>query len=88
MSILFGLGMMVTKNDFLGVDEIEILETETQRVESRHADLVIKAWQGERIYILHIEIQNDNQCMQMLMVVGLLEKYGKISSKDYKKLDI
>jgi len=51
------------------LDEAEILETEYQRVEERRADLVIKARQGQRIFILHIEIQNDNQAIMPLRMM-------------------
>ena len=43
------------------LDKAELLETETQRIEDRQADLVVKASQGNKDFILHIEIQNDNQ---------------------------
>ncbi len=47
----------------LGLDiiELEILETEQQRVEERRADLVAKVKAPDGDYILHIETQNDNQ---------------------------
>ncbi len=43
------------------LDSAEILETEKQRVEERRADLVVKATQKNNEFILHIEVQNDNQ---------------------------
>ena len=45
----------------LPLDEVELLDTEKQRVEDRHADLVarVKDTAGQT-YILHIEIQNHN----------------------------
>ncbi len=43
------------------LDSAEILETEKQRVEERRADLVVKATQKQNEFILHIEVQNDNQ---------------------------
>ena len=45
----------------LDITEIEIIETEQQRVEDRRADLVAKVQEDGNHYILHIEIQNDNQ---------------------------
>lgn len=45
----------------LDVDEVEIVENENQRVEDRRADLVVKVKAREGEYLLHIEIQNDNQ---------------------------
>ena len=53
----------------LNLDEAEILETEFQRVEKRHADLVISAREGQRDFILHIEIQNDNQSIMPLRMM-------------------
>ena len=43
----------------LPISEVELLDTEKQRVEDRHADLVarVKDTAGQT-YILHIEIQN------------------------------
>jgi hypothetical protein len=40
--------------------DIEVLETETQRIEHRRADLVVLAREDGREFLLHIEIQNDN----------------------------
>lgn len=37
------------------------METEKQRVEQRRADLVVKVRGAEGPFLLHIEIQNDNQ---------------------------
>jgi len=53
----------------LDLDQAEIIETEYQRVEKRHADLVVQAKQGERKFILHIEIQNDNQAIMPLRMM-------------------
>lgn len=44
----------------LKVDRAEIVETEYQRIEDRRADLVAHMWGEEGDFILHIEIQNDN----------------------------
>ena len=45
----------------LELAEVELLETSRQRVKQRHADLVAKVIETNgQHYILHIEIQNDN----------------------------
>lgn len=44
----------------LKVDRAEIIETEYQRIEDRRADLVARMGGEEGDFILHIEIQNDN----------------------------
>jgi hypothetical protein len=44
----------------LKVDRAEIIETEYQRIEDRRADLVAHMWGEEGDFILHVEIQNDN----------------------------
>ena len=41
----------------LKVDGAEIIETEYQRVEDRRADLVVRMWNADGEFILHIEIQ-------------------------------
>jgi len=43
-------------------EPIELLETEQQRIETRHADLVarVQDQQTQQSFILHIEIQNSN----------------------------
>ncbi|MDT8407363.1 MAG: hypothetical protein RQ715_08940 [Methylococcales bacterium] len=45
----------------LDVDSAEIIDTEYQRVEDRRADLVARMRGRNGAFILHIEIQNDNQ---------------------------
>lgn len=45
----------------LDIHEFDLIETEIQRVEERRADFVAKVKNQEGGYILHIEIQNDNQ---------------------------
>jgi len=69
----------------LDLDEAEILETEYQRVEKRHADLVINARQGKRQFILHIEIQNDNQA---IMPLRMMRYYTDIALSYPKIKDI
>jgi hypothetical protein len=44
----------------LKVDRAEIIETEFQTIEDRRADLVAHMWGEDGEFILHIEIQNDN----------------------------
>ncbi|HED35967.1 MAG TPA: hypothetical protein ENJ08_17360 [Gammaproteobacteria bacterium] len=58
------------------LDKAELLETEKQRIENRQADLVVKARQGELDFILHIEIQNDNQ---RIMPVRMLRYFTDIT---------
>jgi len=69
----------------LNLDEAEILETEFQRVEKRHADLVISAREGQRDFILHIEIQNDNQS---IMPLRMMRYYTDIALSYPKYNDI
>ncbi|MDP2903472.1 MAG: hypothetical protein Q8N96_10250, partial [Methylovulum sp.] len=45
----------------LDIDDVEVLDGDNQRIEERRADLVVKAFSGNDSYLLHIEIQNDNQ---------------------------
>ena len=46
----------------LDIDDVEVVDTEYQRVEERRADLVIKACcHNAPPYLLHFEIQNNNQ---------------------------
>uniref|UniRef100_Q3ATN4 DUF4351 domain-containing protein n=1 Tax=Chlorobium chlorochromatii (strain CaD3) TaxID=340177 RepID=Q3ATN4_CHLCH len=45
----------------LKVDHAELLETEHQRVEERRADVVVLVQGESGRFILHLEIQNDNQ---------------------------
>jgi predicted transposase YdaD len=43
----------------LEIDEAELLNTETQRIEDRRADLLLSV-KAPQHYLLHIEVQNDN----------------------------
>lgn len=45
----------------LDLDEVDVIETQQQRVEERRADLVVKARAGDERFLLHIEIQNHNE---------------------------
>lgn len=44
----------------LELETLEVLETQFQRPEERRADIVVKVSEAGRHYLLHIEIQNDN----------------------------
>ena len=50
-------------------DELELLSTEKQRVEDRRADLVAKINQQAESFILHIEIQNNNDAKMPLRML-------------------
>jgi len=52
-------------------EPIELLETEQQRLETRHADLVarVRDRQTQQPYILHVEIQNDNDPQMALRML-------------------
>lgn len=72
----------------LPVTRVELLETQAQRVEERRADLVAKvSVQGQPPFILHIEIQNDNQRWmpaRMLRYLGdLALAYPKLPVRQY-----
>jgi len=45
----------------LDLKNIEVLETQYQRVEDRRADLVVKAQEAGRSLLVHIEVQNTNE---------------------------
>ena len=46
----------------LQLETVELIETEQQRIEDRRADLVARVIDNEaNNFILHIEIQNNNQ---------------------------
>lgn len=44
----------------LDVDDVELLETQSQRVEERRADLLVRASGNDGSFLLHIEVQNAN----------------------------
>ena len=44
----------------LDITLLEVLETQTQRIEERRADIVVRVKELDREYILHIEVQNNN----------------------------
>lgn len=68
----------------LRVERAEIIETEYQRIEDRRADLVARMWGEEGDFILHIEIQNSNDCH---MPVRML-RYRSDIMRVQAKLDI
>jgi hypothetical protein len=50
-------------------EDLELLATEQQRVEDRRADLVAKVKQAKSEFILHIEIQNNNDATMPLRML-------------------
>ena len=57
-------------------DDLELLSSEKHRVEERRADLVAKVKQKDEAFILHIEIQNNNDS---LMPLRMLRYYTDIA---------
>jgi len=57
---------------------LEILDTEFQRIEDRRADLLVKAKQSEHEFLLHIEVQNNNDPQ---MLLRMLRYYTDIALK-------
>ena len=45
------------------IEAIEILDSESQRIEQRRADLVVLARRAAGEFLLHFEIQNDNEVL-------------------------
>ena len=75
--LAFDLATILLKLD-IDPDTLELLDTEKQRIESRRADLVVRVRErghGER-YLLHIEIQNDND---RTMPLRMLRYYTDIA---------
>lgn len=72
----------------LPVTEVELFETSQQRIEERHADLVawVKLVDGET-FILHIEIQNNNQArmpVRMLRyLTDIMLEHPKLEVRQY-----
>jgi len=60
----------------IAADELELLSTEQQRVEDRRADLVARVRQESGSFILHVEIQNNND---PLMALRMLRYYTDIA---------
>lgn len=58
-------------------DDVELLNTEQQRVEDRRADLVVKLkYRNQQSFILHVEIQNSNE---PLMPLRMMRYYTDIA---------
>ena len=53
----------------IGFDDLELLSSENLRVEERRADLVAKVTQNHQSFILHIEIQNNNDSVMPLRML-------------------
>jgi len=72
----------------LPVTEVKLLDTEMQRIEDRHADLVaqVKDTAGQ-IFILHIEIQNNNDPLMprrmLRYLADLLLGYPEMTVRQY-----
>lgn len=72
----------------LAVTEVELLESSQERIEDRHADLVarVKLPDGES-FILHIEVQNNNQSempIRMLRyLTDILLAHPKLNVRQY-----
>ena len=61
----------------LDITEAELLNNEQPRIEARRADLVARVKDADgKIYILHVEIQNDNQSN---MPLRMLRYYSDIA---------
>ena len=72
--LLVGFGNRLFKLD---ITEAELLNNEQPRIESRRADLIARVKDTDgKIYILHIEIQNDNQ---KNMPLRMLRYYSDIA---------
>lgn len=57
----------------LPVTDVELLETANQRIEERRADLVAKvALPDSEKFLLHIEIQNDNEALMPVRMLRYL----------------
>ena len=72
--IAVDLAVYLLKLD-INSEDLELLATEQQRVEDRRADLVAKVRQAKSEFILHIEIQNNNDAT---MVLRMLRYYTDI----------
>ncbi len=57
-------------------EDLELLATEQQRVEDRRADLVAKVKQADTEFILHIEIQNNNEATMPLRMLRYYTDIG------------
>lgn len=66
--IAVDLAVYLLKLD-INSEDLELLATEQQRVEDRRADLVAKVKQAATEFILHIEIQNNNDATMPLRML-------------------
>jgi len=72
----------------LPVDEVELLDTEKQRIEDRRADLVARATdKSGQTFILHIEIQNHNDPLMprrmLRYLADVLLAYPSLTVRQY-----
>jgi predicted transposase/invertase (TIGR01784 family) len=73
--IAVDLAVYLLKLD-IGSEDLELVATEQQRVEDRRADVVAKVRQAGTEFILHIEIQNNND---VAMPLRMLRYYTDIA---------
>jgi hypothetical protein len=66
--IAVDLAVYLLKLD-IGSEDLELVATEQQRVEDRRADVVAKVRQAGSEFILHIEIQNNNDAAMPLRML-------------------
>lgn len=68
-------------------NDVEVLETEQQRVEYRRADLVVKLKSNGQAFILHVEIQNANESVMPLRMMryytDIALSHPKLAIKQY-----
>lgn len=81
-------GLPVSEVELLDEAEVELLDTSQQRVEERRSDLIAKVTLvGGESFILHIEIQNDNQAnmpVRMLRyLTDIMLDHPKIPVRQY-----
>ena len=68
----------------LEVKDAEIIETQYQRIEERRADMVARMEDQQGPFILHVEVQNDNQNS----IVHRMLRYRTEISLTHPELDI
>jgi predicted transposase YdaD len=71
----------------IAYDEVELLSTEQHRVEDRRADLLVKVTNQQEVFILHVEIQNDNDARMPLRMLryftDIALQYDSLPVKQY-----